>query len=474
MTQLRISPLLAIAAGTFATSTGAAGIKSQPATAIEHVTIVGIDGARAMGNATVVIAGERIAWVGPSRRARLATAVRRVDGRGKFLIPGLWDMHVHIFNNRSNPGTDNHARYFPLFIANGVTGVRDMWTDAEDIARLRSWRRSIAAGAMIGPRVVAASPILDGVPVDHPNSLGITSAAEGRAAVRAAKVAGSEFIKVYNRLPRVAYYAIADEARRQGMPFAGHIPFSIHAAEAALAGQASAEHLTGMAVACSSQEDRLFPKGEPDDRASIQLATTSFDEEKCRRVAKVFASKRAWHDPTLILLRARWRLEDSDSADPRLKFATTEERKAWAGIDTKLRQRDTLLLGRFYGNFERILRVLDREHVGLLAGTDVGNPHVFAGSSLHDELALMVEAGLSPQRALAAATINPARYLHRESWFGSVSKGKFADLVLLDADPTQDIANVRRIAGVFSNGRYFNRTQLDRLNDSAAQVAAKE
>ncbi|MFL6858562.1 MAG: amidohydrolase family protein [Allosphingosinicella sp.] len=469
-------PLL-VALAALVGGAGAVAARSPAAgstTAIEHVSVVGIGGSRPISDATVLVVGQRIAWVGPTARAHLPRSARRIDARGKFLIPGLWDMHVHIFNNGSHPGTDNHARYFPLFIANGVTGVRDMWTDADDVSRLRGWRRAIAVGTMIGPRIVAASPIFDGVPVDQPNSLGVTTPAVGRDGVRAAKAAGSEFIKVYDRLPRDAYFAIADEARRQRLPFAGHIPHSVRATEAASAGQASVEHLTGMLIACSSAEDRLFPKGEPDDRASIQLTVASFDEAKCRRVARAFASRGGWHDPTLVVLRARWRLASEDSVDPRLRFASKEERAEWAAIDAAFMRRDGALLGKVYHSFQGILVALDAEGVGLLAGTDVGNPHVFAGSSVQDELALMVEAGVSPERALAAATVNPARFLHREATLGSVTAGKFADLVLLEGDPLQNIGNVRRIAGVFSNGRYFDRPALDRMMDSAAHAAETE
>lgn len=466
---------LALLAGLAAIAVPASAVgRATPTVAIEHVSVPGIGGSGSLRDATVVVTGGRIASVGPANRTRLARGTRRVDGRGKFLIPGLWDMHVHIFDHGSQAGRDNHARYFPLFIANGVTGVRDMWSDAQDIARVRGWRQAIAAGSMVGPHIVAASPIFDGVPVTYRGSLPVSTPEEGRAGVGAAKAAGSEFIKVYNRLPRAAYFAIADEAHRQGLPFAGHIPYAIHATEAATAGQASAEHLTGMAVACSSAEDRLFPLGEPQDRASFQLMVASFDGPKCRRVARVFASKGAWHDPTLTVLRPSYRLSHADAVDPRLKFASRADREEWAGVDANLMRRDPVLLGGVYRIYQAILRALDAEGVGLLAGTDVGNPHIFAGSSLHDELALMVEAGLSPERALAAATINPARYLHRKASLGRVERGKLADLVLLDGDPTRDIANVRRIAGVFSNGRDFDRGALDGMIEDAARVAATE
>lgn len=447
---------------------------AMPVTAIEHVTVVGIGGAATVTDATVTIVGDRIQSVRPSASAHVPRAARRIDARGKFVIPGLWDMHVHIFNNGSHPGTDNHAIYFPLFIAHGVTGVRDMWSDAEDIKALRGWRRSIAAGTMIGPRVVAASPIFDGPPVDHPNSLPIATPAEGRAGVVAAKLAGSDFIKVYDRLPRAAYFAIADEARRQRLPFAGHIPFSIRATEAAEAGQASVEHLTGMEIACSSAEVQLFPKrvGKPRPNA---LMVASFDDAKCRRVARIFVAKRSWQDPTLVALRPNWRSSPEDSTDPRLRFVPAEERREWAAFHARLLARqDTILRGQVYANYQRIVRSLDVQGVALLAGTDVGNPFIFAGSSLHDELALMVEAGLTPERALAAATINPARFLQREASLGRVAAGKLADLVLLDADPTRDIANVRRIAAVVSNGRYYDRVALDGLIERAARAAATE
>ena len=469
--------LCLLASGPAASATNVIGSFSRPLPgarpiAIEHVTIVGIGGAPARPDFTVVVAANRIVSVGPADRIRLPANAERVDGAGKFLIPGLWDMHVHIFNNAGAPGTDNHLSYFPLFIANGVTGVRDMWTDPDDIGLLRRWRRDINSGRAVGPRVIPASEIIDGVPPVWPTSVSVADAAQARAAVRRAKASGASFIKVLDNLSREAYFAIADESRRVGLPFAGHVPFAIRPSEAADAGQKSIEHLTAMPLGCSSQEDHLFALGHL-DRAAVRLMIDSYDAERCRRLAEHFAAKGTWHDPTLVVVRARQVNDPAYRTDPRLRFVAAAQRQSWIEFDADAAKRDTNLRADVFRARARTLADLRAAGVRILAGTDLGNPHIYAGSSLDDELELLVTWGLTPPEALAAATINPARYLGVERRLGTVDKDKFADLVLLDADPTLDIANIRRVAGVMSNGRYFDRASLVALTDTAAREIAR-
>lgn len=453
----------------------AQGVPAQAAShtiAIEHVTLIDpADGTR-RNDMTVVIDNTRISRVASSRALRLPKGVRRrVDGHGKFLIPGLWDMHVHLFNNGSRPGTDNHATFFPLFLANGVIGVRDMWTDPADNARVRRWRRDISAGRMIGPRIIPGSSILDGVPPEWPNSVAVADARSARAAVRREAAAGAGFIKVYNRLSRPAYFAIMQEARRLHLPVAGHVPIAVTATEASAAGQRSIEHLTDMVASCSAREAEL--RALPDNRDRAILSAAAYDPAKCVTLGRRLARNQTAQDPTLVVQAGRLIAPFDGSTDARLRFVDEAEQASWKESDLRQQRRKPDVLRALFGAFQHIVRDQERGGAMILAGTDLGNPHVFAGSSLHDELGLLVSSGLSPRAALVAATTNPVRFLGLQDSLGTIEAGKLADVVLLDADPLADIANIRRIAAVISNGRFFDKSELAALQANAAMLAAQ-
>lgn len=436
--------------------------------AVEHATIIDPTSGARRADLTILVEHGRIIRLG--RAVRIPRTARRVDATGKFVIPGLWDMHVHLFNNASRPGTDNHAAYFPMFLANGVTGVRDMWTDPADNALVRRWRREMGAGRMIGPRIANGSSIIDGIPTDWPNAVGVADAATARVAVRREKAGGASFIKVYNRLSRPAFFAIADEAKRLHIPFAGHVPVAVTAREASDAGQRSIEHLTDMVASCSAREAEM--RAGPENRARALIAAKAHDPVKCRVLAQHLARNGTAQDPTLTVHAGRLIAPFDTLPDPRLRFVDPGERASWRALDIRQQERDPVILRAMFGAFERVVRDQAAGGAMILAGTDLGNPHVFAGSSLHDELALLVQAGLSPREALASATINPARFLGLDRSLGTVERGRLADFVILDADPLVDIANSRRIAGVVSNGRYFGEAELDAMQDQAAAAAA--
>src|SRR6266436_4993488 len=216
--------------------------------AFTHATVIDATGAPGKTGLTVVITDDRITAIGKSADLHPPTNAVIVDASGKFLIPGLWDMHVHW----------HEKDYLPLFIANGVTGVRMMWGMPEHF----EWRKEVERGSLLGPRLLIASTIVDGPKPFWPGSLTARNEAEGRQAVTKAKQAGADFVKVYSLLPREAYFAIADEAKKQGIPFAGHVPISVSVAEASKAGQKSIEHLTGILAGCSSREAELLQSAQ--------------------------------------------------------------------------------------------------------------------------------------------------------------------------------------------------------------------
>ena len=440
--------------------------------ALTHLTVIDVANGRSRPDQTLVVIGNRIARLGPSGRISVPSGARIIDARGRFVIPGLWDMHVHLFSHSADTSVDVHERYFPLFLANGVTGVRDMWTTVEDFQTVRRWRRDEAAGTLLGPRVMGSSTPLDGVPPIWPRgSIGIKTVAEARRVVDSLVRGGAEFIKVYTRLPRDAYFAIVGESKRLGVPFAGHLPLSIRAAEASDAGQKSIEHL-GFRDDCSAARDRIVQLRQDTTLARPEggiesLVLETYSDSLCAALFRRFVTNGTWQVPTLSALWRSTLAFDTLMLDPHLRYATDEERTAWSAQTRATSQRTTprqaeVRRHRFQNALD-ILAGMQRAGVPILAGTDVGNPWLIAGFSLQDELAIFGQAGMPPLAALQTATINPARYFGALDSLGTIAAGKIADLVLLDGNPLKDVRNTRRIRAVVANGRFLTRAALDSL-----------
>jgi len=446
----------------------------QTALVFTHVTVIDATGAPPKPDMTVVIKGDRIAALGKTANLDLPENAHVVDATGKFLIPGLWDMHVHPWLGKN---------YLALFTANGVTGVRVM--EGEPV--YHKWRQEISAGKLIGPRMVISSPIVDGPESILPGSTVVSNEGEGRQVVRKVKKEGADFVKVFNDIPRDAYFAIADEAKKQGIPFAGHVPFWTSAAEASDAGQQSIEHCPFVLLACSTEgEEELKEKARktlvkrplslPHVCARMKiLADITYSEKKAAELFARFVRNGTWVCPTLIVWHGlSFRDEEDLANDPRLKYMPLSTKDSWnpknnvsVALATGEGQAD---LRKLCEKHLAIVGAMRRAGVGLLAGTDTTpTAYCFPGFGLHDELALFVQAGLSPMQALQTATYNPAKCLGKLDSMGTVERGKVADLVLLDADPLQDISNTKRIAAVVVGGKIFDKTALRKM---LAQVEA--
>lgn len=447
-----------------------------------HVNVVDVKNGRVLRDRTVVIEGNRIASVRSTGNVAAQADARTIDATGKYLIPGLWDMHTH--NVEFTSGLSPSTWHFPSYIANGVTGVRDLWVKPQDMPLIRKWRDGLAKGTFVGPRFVAVGTIVDG-PWDAqpghypgPNVDVAATPQQGRDMVDKLQAAGIDFFKPYNALSRDVYLAVADEAKRRHFPIAGHTPFAVGARVASDSGQASIEHLTGVLQACSSEEATLFAQANAahrKDQAYYQLEVSSYDDARCTALARRFVRNRTAITPTLVIARIYMTIEPPSffADDPRLLAVPKDVRSGWQKTIEQMRgiPAQVKTIGRRrWAELLRITKLMQDQGVLVLAGTDDGNPLVYPGSSLLEELSLLHEAGLTPLQALRAATLNPARFLHLEDRFGTVEAGKMADLVLLDANPLADIANTRRIDAVMLNGRLFDRTALDAM--SAVRFAA--
>lgn len=425
--------------------------------ALVNVSIIDTVSGAIRPGMTVVIARGRIATVAPNRRAHIPKGASRVDASGKFLIPGLWDMHVHLFFGERYPG--GVEVMLPLFIANGITGVRDM---GSDLAPILAARRDTNDGSVLGPRMVIAGPMLDGPTTRYTGAVfAVASPAGARDAVTLLRRSGVDFIKVQSVLSHESYLAIADACRAQGMTLAGHVPDAVSAAEAITAGQKSFEHLLGVFEASSS--------AAPGTRKKRTELIETFDPAREAALIRELARNQVWQVPTLYWGRGSILADVVDmNKDPDIIYAPLSWRTRWAQITGNmvkdiepgsLPQREKLV--------EHTLGVVKRMHDGgvpFLAGTDTPAAiDVIPGSSLHHELERFVAAGFSPLEALQTATINPAKFLGTTKDFGTVEKGKIADLVLLDANPLADIRNTRSIDSVIANGRLYSKAAIRKM-----------
>jgi imidazolonepropionase-like amidohydrolase len=466
--------------------------------AFTGVTIVDVaaqDPARALvANQTVVVTGATISAVGETSRVAVPDDARPVDAAGQFLIPGLWDMHAHLlFEDRVDYA-------LLLAVVNGVTGVRVPGSPMPP-EWIRATRAAIDDGRLIGPRLAAVSArVLEGVGGrTAPLMLPIASPEEARTAVVSLKEQGADFVKPYNRLTRDVYLAIVDEARRQGIAVAGHVPMSMTATEVSDLGQKSIEHSgsygstpTELLMSCSREEGRLRKQwqsaaaGNPPLRtfadyetlySSIEArAAATYDVRKAAALFARFVRNGTYHTPTLVLDRPTRIEHPVLAADARLTYVRASTRERWQ----KEHAGRMVASGGITAWQPRVSRrhqfvlAMHRAGVQILAGTDTMMPYVVPGFSLHEELALLVEAGLTPLESLRTATLSPAKFLGKSESMGTIERGKVADLVLLDANPLLDIANTRRIGAVVLNGRYLPRATLDSTLAEVESIVKRE
>ena len=427
---------------------------------LNNVTVVDVRTGALLPEQTVILERNHIASVGPSKSAKYPRNASSVNCRGLFLIPGLWDMHVHLVFGDWFPGAQDIS--LPLFVANGVTGVRDMGSKLDIV---QSWRNEIEAGRLTGPRIYTPGPMLDGPKPRFPSSVAIATPEDAHRDVADLKRRGADFIKLQSLIPREAVFAIAEEAKKQEIAFEGHVPDAVRASEMSEAGMKSFEHLIGIFEGSSPAEDEFLKGNKTEGRF---LAT--FEPARATSLASILAKNQTWQCPTLVWERGGNLIDASDfSKDTRVKYVPASwKNKTWKRFAEEITQGygadDLAIRKRFVEQELEVVGMLHKAGVPFLAGTDTpAGVHIFPGYSLHEELQRFVAAGFTPLEALQTATINPARFFGMEDQLGAVEKGKLADLVLLSANPLEDIANTQKIAGVIVNGRYFYRAELDKM-----------
>ena len=459
-----------------------AGATSKPGETLilQHVNVVDTHQGKVRHNVTVVIQNARIQSIsdnlGPPQTPEAQTPeAQTIDATGKYLIPGLWDMHVH---TALTPAWDEQILY-PLYVVNGITGIRDMGGDP---ALLEKRRESINKGDLSGPHIVMPGPFL----VHGKSSaevIAVNSPEDARQAVDTLKKRGVDFIKILDGLTRESYFAIAQESAKQHMSFVGHLPYGVSAAEASRAGQRSIEHLSGVALACSSKEtllrEQMVAAAQVRDYKKLvplrKEVTDSYDAAKARTLFKLLQKNQTWQVPTLVWTKATVSLDAPDIlSDSRLAYVPQSVRLAW-NPQKLLQSTSVEEINVTKAEIElnrKMVKAMNDAAVPLLSGSDGPDPFVFPGFSLHDEMEWLVKSGLTPLQALQTATLNPAAFLGKPELYGAVESGHAADLVLLEANPLEDIRNTRGIAAVILGGKYYSRADLDKKLAKIRELAA--
>jgi imidazolonepropionase-like amidohydrolase len=431
---------------------------------ITHVNVIDVVTGEVLPNRTVAIDGDEITAI-YTKTITPGKDTEVVDGTGKYLIPGLWDMHVH--NNWNYEYTND------LMLANGVTGAREMWGDMTVRKKMKEER--ISGKPIID--IYSAGVIIDGAPRIWPTSDEVISPEEAIALVKCQVEQGADFIKVYSLLDRACFDAIAQTAQELGVPFAGHVPRQIHIKDAAAAGMQTMEHLFGIEelaahdsiIAQSKEMQNSFSSTAVKHHIYNHLDTTLLDAALLE-----MQKSGVWMSPTMTAARGQYLKYNKDFiADTRVEYLPGDmifEWNPYVQIGPKpdsieISKREDLWKFQF-----EMLKALVRTNTPIIAGTDYPNPWAFPGFSLHDELEMYVQAGMSPLHALQTATLNPSKLIKNDK-IGTVKKGNLASLVLLNQNPLEDINAVRAIECVVLRGKLFKREALDSMLENTKRRA---
>ena len=452
---------------------------------LQNATVVNTRDGSLSANTNVVIDGGTIKQIttNPVKVSGTATAV---DATGKYVVPGFLDMHTHASATAANPPSD-----FPVLLANGVTGIREASGSVDLLAFAKKQNAAVAAGTVDAPEILLMpSTIFAGQ---------APTAAGAAAFVQARKTEGADYIKMVGGSPPAFLGAIA-EAKNQGLTSAGHLTPAVSALDTSNAGYHSMEHLgagIGLILDCSTAEATIRPSilGEVTPAAPnvvnpraydgntygkyYQQVIDTYSDTKCQSLAQAFVRNDTWQTLTLIRLRT----QDYGDApeyvnDPNLVYVDKTRRALWTQTgqvySTNITPATRATLQQYYALQLKVVKTMKTNGVKMLAGTDLGGGWVVPGFSLHQEFTQLAAAGLSPLEVLQMTTLNGAEFVKRQSTMGTVEVGKNADLVVLDANPIADVANLDKISAVFLRGKYYSRSALDKLLDTVKAAYAAQ
>lgn len=442
---------------------------------VEDVNIIDVENGETLQHQDLVITGNKITNIVRHGTRKISSPVV-IDGKGKFLIPGLWDMHAHMMRNKW------YESQMPLMRANGITGFREMWGDLRIV---NETRQKIHRDSLPYFRYIASGHILDGRKPFWKGSISVADVDYAYQVVDSLKNAGSDFIKVYSFLDPKVFNAIAKRSKELSIPFAGHVPHTVRLPEASARGMASMEHLYGFLTEACSESDSAFAlmqrsvaafnAGDMKERKRLSsiyhsLVLENFSLPKLQSVCDVLKQNNTHIVPTLATLKGIYFINDSAfTNDERKRYLSDETLEYWREVEVddmkSNTEQDWSDKKRRWEVEQLIMKMLISEKVTIMAGTDCDNPYAFPGFSLHDELKMFVNLGMTPLDALRSATIVPAKFMNMTDSIGSIAQGKLADLVLLKANPLDDISNTTAIEAVVANGKLYDRTYISSILD---------
>lgn len=429
-----------------------------PPLAVEHVTLVPMTSGTPVADQTLVVRDGRIVALGAAGSVEVPEGALRIDGRGKFLMPGLADMHVHTWSEDD----------LYLFVANGVTTVRNLFGNELHL----DWRAKIERRELVGPRLYTAGPIIDGENPVWPGSVALDDPDMAAEVVAEQKEAGYDFLKPYAKLSPECYEALVIAGEEAGLRLMGHVPGALSIHDVLAAGQHTIEHLDGWAEAAQPGEAL-----RDIDFSRESLAWQTVEDAKLAALARAMKERGTWNCPTLVVMKkwAKGAAAEERLAAPEMRFVSPMTKLAWgpeSPMNYLARMPDLAITSAHaaHGPKLRAVRALRDAGAGILLGTDMGNPYVTAGFAVHEELGYLVEAGLTPYEALRAGTADAARCMDAADDWGTLAVGLRADLLLLDANPLEDVRHAARRAGVVLNGRWFPEAELRAELERRAQA----
>ena len=458
-------------------------------TIFSNVTIIDVKSGSAKPSMNVIVKGDRIIYIGSKNQAKIPPNSKVIDGTGKYLIPGLWDMHAHYLNDSIqlipydfyDPNlTEKEKIFAPIYLAFGITGFRELSGGNKTL----ELREKIRSGELLGPQMIIGSPLLDGPIPLFPETqvIAIDNPSEAKKVVSELNSQGFDFLKTYTFLSAESYRAIHKKARELEMEVSGEIPISVSVWEAVKLGHKTLEHITGIELACSKKQDSLREKylsqlehlnKDPNSVNRVDIWVQSeweplefLDPDQCQELFRYIAENGTWVVPTLILQNVVSNYDEPKvKNNPNLKYLLPGDRNLKNVSDFFDPERK---MKKVHDYRMKLIGSLHNAGIEILAGSDITG-----GFRLHEELELLVKGGISPLEALRAATLNPAKYLDREKDIGSIESGKIADLVLLNANPLKNISNTKKIEMVMFQGHLLDRAKLDRML-SQLEINAQE
>ncbi|MDJ0646961.1 MAG: amidohydrolase family protein [Flavobacteriaceae bacterium] len=443
----------------------------KDALCIENITTIDAKNGL-LENQTVIIKDGKIHKVSSSKELRLSQKNKVIDGSGKYLVPGLWDTHIHFsYMEELAPSM------FDLFLAYGITGVRDT---GGQITYVKKFKELSLANPTTTPRVMIAGPLLDGTPNVYDGSPGRPNLSAGLGSLEAVTnevnildSLGVDFLKAYEMLTPQQFMKITQLAQEKGLKVTGHVPLSMDVISASNAGLNSMEHLRNLELSCASNakellenRKKLLALGKNDAGGILRSrihstqrmpAIKNYDEDKAQEVLDVLAKNNTWQIPTLALYRSV-RLKEN------FKYLPDSIRKAWEqGLENIQLRAPAPDRANYADWMSKMIGKIHQNKIEIMAGTDTPIGYLTPGLSLHEELSQLVQSGLSPLEAIKTATLNPAIYFELDSELGWIGESTWADLIVLDKNPLENISNTKEIHAVIKQGNYMNRDALDQM-----------